>query len=162
LSLYSRLFPKSTDPYTSNIHNGMIWGHLTASELIMLTFLSHHSQALIWGVTTLSRPNEFTSFHSKSQVSSPRSTQIQPMRSCIWLDGVVEHIKRNITIDTWRVAREARIIVSILCRLLVEKERSRSDFAITRYDLPKLVTPIVTLTSLQSGYGVINLVDRLL
>ena len=67
-SLYSRLFPRSTESYATNIHNGVIWGHLTASELIMLTFLSHHSQAQIWGVTTLSRPNEFTSFHSKSQV----------------------------------------------------------------------------------------------
>ena len=47
---------------------------------------------------------------------------------------------------------EAGIVVSILCRLLVEQERRRSDFAITRYDLLKLVTPIVTLTSLQSGY----------
>ena len=68
LSLYSRLFPRSTRPYATNIHNGMIWGHLTASKLIMLTFLSHHSQALIWEVTTWSRPNEFTSFHSKRQV----------------------------------------------------------------------------------------------
>ena len=56
---------------------------------------------------------------------------------------------------------EARIIVSILCWLLVEKERRRSDFAITRYDLMKLVTPIVTLTSLQSGYCMDNLIYTL-
>jgi len=68
LSLYSRLFPRSTRPYATNIHNGMIWGRLAASELRMLTFLSHHSQALIWEVTTWSRPNEFTSFHSKRKV----------------------------------------------------------------------------------------------
>ena len=68
--IYSWLFSVSTGSYATNIYTGMVLGHLTASKLITLAFLhvSHHSQALIWGATTLSRPNEFTSFHSKSQV----------------------------------------------------------------------------------------------
>ena len=41
LSLCYRLFPRSTDSYATNIHNGMAWGHLVASELIVLTFSLH-------------------------------------------------------------------------------------------------------------------------
>ena len=68
--IYSWLFSVSTGSYATNIYTGMVLGHLTASKLITLAFLhvSHHSQALIWGATTLSRPNEFTRFHSKRQV----------------------------------------------------------------------------------------------
>eukprot|EP00563_Minutocellus_polymorphus_P006032 CAMPEP_0181033268 /NCGR_PEP_ID=MMETSP1070-20121207/7167_1 /TAXON_ID=265543 /ORGANISM="Minutocellus polymorphus, Strain NH13" /LENGTH=87 /DNA_ID=CAMNT_0023110685 /DNA_START=214 /DNA_END=477 /DNA_ORIENTATION=- len=36
---------KSTAAYATNVHTGMILGHLAASKLIMSTFLSHHSQA---------------------------------------------------------------------------------------------------------------------
>ena len=68
LSLHSRLFPRSTGSYATNIHAGMVLGLLAASKLIMLTILSHHSHGLIWGFTTLSRPNKFTIFQGTCQV----------------------------------------------------------------------------------------------
>ena len=47
---------------------GSFGGIKTDNIDLSIACLSHHSQALIWGFTTLSRPNKFTCFHCECHV----------------------------------------------------------------------------------------------